>query len=72
MSFTRVLAADVLFVEKPLRRDRGMESEGSKRQRRGVQEAKDVSYFDIPTVPFWLKNFHFRGQSQTLTATLVL
>ncbi len=38
----------------------------------GVEEAEDMSYFDIPTVPFWLMNFHFRGQSMSVTATLVL
>lgn len=32
----------------------------------------DMSYFDIPTVPFALMNFHFRGQSMSVTATLVL
>lgn len=32
----------------------------------------DMSYFDIPTVPFELMNFHFRGQSMSVTATLVL
>lgn len=31
-----------------------------------------MSYFDIPTVPFELMNFHFRGQSMSVTATLVL
>lgn len=38
----------------------------------GVEEAEDMSCFDIPTVPFWLMNFHFRGQSMSVTATLVL
>lgn len=38
----------------------------------GLKEEEDVSYFDIPTVPFWLMNFHFRGQSMSVTATLVL
>lgn len=31
-----------------------------------------MSCFDIPTVPFALMNFHFRGQSMSVTATLVL
>lgn len=38
----------------------------------GCIRSKDMSYFDIPTVPFWLRNFHFRGQSMSVTATLVL
>lgn len=32
----------------------------------------DVSYFDIPTMPFKAVNFHFRGRTQCVTATLVL
>lgn len=32
----------------------------------------DVSYFDIPTMPFKAVNFHFRGRSMRVTATLVL
>lgn len=32
----------------------------------------DMSCFDIPTVPFELMIFHFRGQSMSVTATLVL
>lgn len=35
-------------------------------------EVEDMSFFDIPTVAFWLMNFHFRGQSMSVTATLVL
>lgn len=42
------------------------------REKWGVDEAGDMSYFDIPTVPFELMNFHFRGQSVSVTATLVL
>lgn len=78
MSFRRVSTADVLSVEKPWRREGGMERGGTARDsekcvwRGGVEEAEDMSCFDIPTVPFWLMNFHFRGQSMSVTATLVL
>lgn len=37
----------------------------------GVEEAEDMSYFESPTVPFELMNFHFRGQSKSVTAALV-
>lgn len=46
--------------------------DGEKWEVGGVGEAVDMSYIDIPTVPFWLMNFHFRGQSMSVTATLVL
>lgn len=38
----------------------------------GEEVAKeDMSGFDIPTVPLWLMNFHFRGQSLSVAATFV-
>lgn len=77
MPFRRVSTADALPVEKPWRRQQGMEWGGGMRQGEGGgggggDEAGDMSYFDIPTVPFELMNFHFRGQSMSVTATLVL
>lgn len=32
----------------------------------------NVSHFNIPTLPFKAMNFHFRGRSMSVTATLVL
>lgn len=37
----------------------------------GAVEA-NVSHFNIPTVPFKAMNFHFRGRSKSVTASLVL
>lgn len=68
MPFRRTSTTD----GKPRRRD-GQGWGGGRRQWDvgGVKKGEDVSYFDIPTVPFWLMNFHFRGQSMSVAATLV-
>lgn len=47
-----------------------MTREGSKNRREKVPEG--MPGFDGPPVPFWLMNFHIRGQSLCVTATLVL
>lgn len=79
MSFRRVSTADVLSALKQKTLERtgqdGMGEaarDGEKWEVGRVGEAVDMSYIDIPTVPFWLMNFHFRGQSMSVTATLVL
>lgn len=69
VSFRGVSVADVLWTLE--KRQRDWEREVWMR-RWGHTESKDMSYSDIPTVPFGLMNFHFRGQSVSMTATLVL
>lgn len=55
---------------KPWRSLPRMERWGRGHQRRSI--GGDASYFDIPTMPFMAVNFHFRGRSMRVTATLVL
>lgn len=45
---------------------------GSRKKGVREKEEEDMSCSVIPTGPFWVMNFHFRGQSVSGAATVVL